>query len=239
MTLLGSIESTAFVTGHRPKDLPHKCYSKTDRYFSELVALSFAMQEYLYTRNGVYLFEYGGAQGWDTISFYAGLELREKYQDIKLILVVPFEDQPLAWLPKPVSARFAELDHEHLGMATWQWCKQWAIDHQSIFGAESILMYSEMVEQANEVIYVDTEDGYWLNGVGIGKYHPKKLQLRNEFMVDHGRYGLGLFQGEYVSGKFNGKAGGTKNCLDYAEGLGRNFLNYDPVTSKLDKIRVD
>jgi uncharacterized phage-like protein YoqJ len=44
--------------------------------------------------------------------------------------------------------------------------------------------------------------------VSGGGYGPEKMQIRNEFMVDHCDLLLALW---------DGSAGGTKNCLDYAE----------------------
>lgn len=50
--------------------------------------------EHEYTVNGIYTFIAGGARGYDTLAASAVLELREKYPDIKLILALPFRDQP-------------------------------------------------------------------------------------------------------------------------------------------------
>ena len=54
-----------------------------------------------------------------------------------------------------------------------------------------------------------------------GPYHPSKMQARNEWMVD--RAGLLL-------GYWNGSAGGTRNCLLYAERVKRDRLVVDPVS---------
>ena len=48
-------------------------------------------------RDGVLYFGVGGAIGFDSMAETAVLELREKYPDIKLILVLPCPDQDKYW----------------------------------------------------------------------------------------------------------------------------------------------
>lgn len=51
---------------------------------------------------GVVYFGAGGALGFDTIAEECVLELREKYPQIKLILVLPCKDQTRNWLDSDV-----------------------------------------------------------------------------------------------------------------------------------------
>jgi len=51
-------------------------------------------------------------------------------------------------------------------------------------------------------------------------YAPWKMQKRNEAMMDDCTEACSLF---------DGSPGGTKNCLDYAESIGRKVTNIDPT----------
>lgn len=62
-----------------------------------------------------------------------------------------------------------------------------------------------MKDLADEVIYVDTIEEYKLGTEGI--FNPKKLDLRNQYMVDNSDYVLAIW---------NGEKSGTKNCISYA-----------------------
>lgn len=52
-----------------------------------------------------------------------------------------------------------------------------------------------------------------------GGYAPKKMQRRNEWMVDHC---------DALTGYWNGTEGGTFNCLQYARKVGRELFLFDP-----------
>ena len=52
--------------------------------------------------------------------------------------------------------------------------------------------------------------------VSAKKYDEKCMQNRNKYMVDRSDLGIALF---------NGKRGGTRHCLDYAQGVGVPFRN--------------
>ena len=43
----------------------------------------------------------GGAIGFDTIAAYAVIAAKKVYPDIKLIMVIPFKNQPCKWPPDP------------------------------------------------------------------------------------------------------------------------------------------
>jgi uncharacterized phage-like protein YoqJ len=65
--------------------------------------------------------------------------------------------------------------------------------------------YQRMLERAQDVVIVCE-----------GGYEARKMQVRNEWMVDHCDLLLALW---------NGSNGGTANCIEYAERVGRPIKN--------------
>lgn len=55
--------------------------------------------------------------------------------------------------------------------------------------------------------------------VSDGGYAPHKMQVRNEWMVDHA---------DVVAALWDGTRGGTANCVRYAIGQGKPILRLDP-----------
>ena len=81
------------------------------------------------------------------------------------------------------------------------------IDQPSAFDEEWKKRYNDVLSQADEVILISD------------KYYPGCYAKRNEFMV---RYS------DYVVTWFDGRSGGTKNTVKFAEKLGRKVINlYD------------
>lgn len=79
---------------------------------------------------------------------------------------------------------------------------KWPEDSQAI--------YNKIIERAYRVVIVNP-----------GTYHPHKMQLRNEWMVDHC---------DEVLAMFDGSKGGTYNCIKYAEKQGKPIVNlYDKL----------
>ena len=80
-------EKTCCFTGHR--DIPSGAYqhifSKTEEMVESLIK-----EGYLY-------FGAGGALGFDTIAAFTVLKLKEKYPDVRLILVLPCLSQTRGW----------------------------------------------------------------------------------------------------------------------------------------------
>ncbi len=75
-------EKTACFTGHREiKDSPNALFSLDCKTVEELIG-----QGYLY-------FGAGGARGFDALASEAVLALKQKYPQIHLILVLPFQNQ--------------------------------------------------------------------------------------------------------------------------------------------------
>lgn len=53
-----------------------------------------------------------------------------------------------------------------------------------------------------------------------GEYSPRKMQIRNEWMVDRCQRLIAVY---------DGSTGGTANCVDYAERKGRRISVIDPT----------
>ncbi len=75
---------------------------------------------------------------------------------------------------------------------------QWPVESQQ--------RYITLLRQAGEKIVVSE-----------GGYHPAKMHLRNEWMVDHCDVVLALYNGE--------KMGGTHSCVKYARKCGKTIIN--------------
>ena len=78
---------------------------------------------------------------------------------------------------------------------------------ESRWPKESQKKYHELLAQAAEV--VDTSNGQ--------SYHPRLMQVRNEWMVDNS---------DLVVALFDGTKGGTYNCVKYAKRKGARIKNY-------------
>ena len=80
-------EKTCCFTGHR--EIPSKAYqrlfSKTEEMVESLI------------KEGYLFFGAGGALGFDTIAALVVLKLKEKYPDVRLILVLPCLSQTRGW----------------------------------------------------------------------------------------------------------------------------------------------
>lgn len=80
-------EKTCCFTGHR--DIPSGAYQLIFNKTEEMVE-SLIKKGYLY-------FGAGGALGFDTIAAFAVLKLKERYSDVRLILVLPCLSQTRGW----------------------------------------------------------------------------------------------------------------------------------------------
>lgn len=91
---------------------------------------------------------------------------------------------------------------------------------------ESVIKYNQMKSNST-CIYVDEQKenkDYSVKGTIAGKYHPAKMQKRNEWMVDKCDLLIGCWDGI--------KRGGTWNCLKYAKSLNKEIIIIDPKTFK-------
>ena len=80
--------------------------------------------------------------------------------------------------------------------------------------------WQSQCERANEVVYVDTCDGYRVPGL-TGAYNRAKLFKRNEYMVDHSNLVIAVW--DCVSRQ----GGGTCSCVKYAKEQGTTVLSID------------
>lgn len=90
--ILMSIEKTCCFTGHR--QIPFNQYNDIQKLLERIII-------YLIEK-GVCYFGTGGALGFDTMAALTILKLKEKYPHIKLILVLPCENQTYKWQQKDI-----------------------------------------------------------------------------------------------------------------------------------------
>lgn len=86
-------EQTCCFTGHRK--IPKEELAKVKRRLRKAIKLSI--------KNGYRYFGAGGALGFDTLAAQAVLELKKKYSDIRLILVLPCLSQTRHWNEADIS----------------------------------------------------------------------------------------------------------------------------------------
>ena len=91
------------------------------------------------------------------------------------------------------------------------------------FSKDDTNRYEYQLSVADRLIYVDTLDKYKIKGYNEDTYHPAKLQKRNEYMVD---------SSEVIIAVWDGTAGGTKNCVDYAKKNGKEIIFISPNINK-------
>jgi uncharacterized phage-like protein YoqJ len=70
-------------------------------------------------------------------------------------------------------------------------------------------LWEELVFLADEVVYVDTVDGYKTKNCEVGAYHVSKMHKRNKYIIDHCTNVLALYSGQ--------ESGGTYKCIEYAK----------------------
>lgn len=80
--------------------------------------------------------------------------------------------------------------------------------HPNKWNKESQELYFKILDKADEVVMVSKEP-----------YSPWLMQKRNEYMVDNA---------DMVLAFFDGTPGGTKNCVDYANRVGKEIVAFDP-----------
>lgn len=74
---------------------------------------------------------------------------------------------------------------------------------------DSQRIYHSLLKKASEIVIVSP-----------GEYSAAKLQVRNEWIVEHSDMMLAVH---------NGSKGGTYNCILYAEKIGRKIIKINPT----------
>ena len=156
----------ACFTGYRPEKFPFKLNSR-DPQFNKMIARVISTLEALID-DGCKTFYSGMAMGFDILCAECVLKLREKYNDINLICVMPYKNQESAF---PID---------------WQ------------------QRYKYVLKKCDESIYISDD------------YHKACFQERNMFMVDNS---------DFVVCWYDGKKGGTRNTLKYAQKKMRTVIN--------------
>jgi uncharacterized phage-like protein YoqJ len=190
-------------TGHRPKQL-FGTYD-TDNPKAKLLASKLLETiESLIINREADTFITGGALGADQIAYICVHHLKKKHPHIKNILAIPYKKQPKGW-------------KEQLEKAKKNNWKNTVSELE-----KTVHRYQRMVELADEVVYVDEIPKYQprtMKKEEIGEHSNAKLQLRNIYMVDHS---------EIVVAVFDGKKGGTYNCVEAAKKRKKEIIVLDP-----------
>lgn len=79
---------------------------------------------------------------------------------------------------------------------------------ESVWGSNAQLIYKKLLDLADEKVIVCP-----------GSYAPRKMQIRNEWMVD---------RCDVLLAVWDGSAGGTGNCVRYAEKKGKTIYRINP-----------
>ncbi len=83
-------------------------------------------------------------------------------------------------------------------------------NHSGKWFAESKKQYNAILAKADEVVIVTDQP-----------YSPYLMQVRNQYMVD---------RSDEILAVWNGTAGGTANCVHYAQRIGKPATIIDPQT---------
>ena len=168
MNVLENIESIkkCCFSGYRPSKFPFPLKQNNPDYAVFYRNLTTTITALIEDDCGV--FYTGMATGFDIIASEAVLELKKEYPLIKLIAVIPFEEQEKAY------------------------SNDWKA------------RYDNVLSSCEEVIVLSKD------------YHAGCYQNRNKYMVDNS---------DYVVTWYDGKQGGTRNTLNYAQKKKRYIVN--------------
>lgn len=153
-------------TGYRPQKFPFPLKSENADYevlYRNLTTTISALIE-----DECAVFYTGMAIGFDIIASEIVIELKKEHSNIKLIAVIPFEEQEKSF--------------------SYNWKSR----------------YSKVLSACDEVIVLSKN------------YHVGCFQNRNKFMVDNS---------DYLVTWYDGKQGGTRNTLKYAQNKNRYIIN--------------
>lgn len=153
-------------SGYRPSKFPFQLKESDPDFLVMLRNFTTTILALIDDECGV--FYTGMAMGFDIIAAETVLKFKEKHPYIKLIAVVPFEEQEIS------------------------------------YSSEWKLRYDAVINACDEVNVLSKE------------YHNGCYQNRNKFMVDNS---------DYVVTWYDGKQGGTRNTLLYAQKKNRYIVN--------------
>jgi uncharacterized phage-like protein YoqJ len=88
-------------------------------------------------------------------------------------------------------------------------------NHSSKWFPKSIEIYDYILKHADKVTLVTDAE-----------YAPRLMQIRNEYMVNNA---------DFVLAVWDGSAGGTKNCIDYAKSKGKLIEYLNPNTMEIGR----
>jgi uncharacterized phage-like protein YoqJ len=81
-------------------------------------------------------------------------------------------------------------------------------NQESKWPEKSRIIYQKLLTKAHDIVFVSPPG-----------YKKHKMQVRNEWMVDHC---------DLLIGVFDGTSGGTANCIAYAKSCNKNIIIIDP-----------
>lgn len=177
-------------TGHRPTKLGGYNWS-TPKNQAIMAELRHQIVQLVNsTDDNKFTFYFGGALGIDQMAF--NIVEKIKFNTLKLN---PIEITQILAMP------FEKQDNNWFGEA-----------------GRKELRHERLI--ANEVILVDTLEGYKIKGYPEDIYFPAKMQKRNEYMVNNSDIIIAVWDGV--------KRGGTYNCVKYAQKLEKQIIQINP-----------
>lgn len=197
------------VTGHRPSDKYNTKFMFDFKNVKTLEIRDKLLVEFenLILKENIKGFITGGALGFDQICFWVVEILKKKYPYIKNILAIPFEKFNYSWKAYDckqcfyISKNNEDFKSNKCNKCTFKNTQE---------------LYYKMLNRADEVILVDTKEGYKFDKVEIGEYHVSKLNIRNKYLVD--------FSVKTIA-YYNGMPSGTGNCIKYAIEKNHKIIN--------------
>lgn len=124
----------------------------------------------------------GGYNNFEKLTWFASCELKMKLPNLVIT------GMALGW-DQAIAKACILLDIPFIAAVPFK-------GQEKIWPIASQKLYNELLSKADEI-----------NIICDGGYAPNKMQIRNEWMVDHC---------SYLEALWNGTSGGTANCVKYA-----------------------
>lgn len=181
-------------TGHRPNKLGGYNWNtnKNIKIMKKLKKeiIDLMKDQYKNFKQTEFLFIFGGALGIDQMAFEIVYEIKNNISKTKLDIKINL------YLAMPFKKQ------------SDNWCDP----------KDKERLLSQM-QRADQVIMIDELLKYRYPHVAIGEYHPAKMQLRNQYMVNNATTIIGVW---------DGTQGGTGNCINYARKQKKNIIIINP-----------